>query len=87
MANLLDRFLSWLTTERGGPNEYTVEAYILERRDPDPNPRVTTYDEILSPETVEQQEEFQDGEYLLLELKTTGTVGDVIWEEELSFST
>lgn len=86
MAQIVERIRSWLQVERGGPDDYTVEAYVLERRTPDPNPRVKTYDDITSPEEVRTQEDLQDGDYLLLELKSTGTVGEVIWEEEIAFS-
>lgn len=86
MARIVERIRSWLQTERGGPEDYTVDAYVLERRSPDPNPRVKTFDDIHSPDEVRTEEDLQDGEYLLLELKSTGTVGEVIWEEEIAFS-
>lgn len=85
MASIMDTLRSWLSTDRGELEDYDVEEYVLERRRPKPNPRVRSYNDILSPEEVIQHEDLQDGEYLLQELKTTGTVGEVVWEEELTF--
>lgn len=86
MASILEAIRSWIGTDPDEMVDYEVEAYVLERRVPDPNPRVVTYDDVLSPEEVREREELQDGEYLLQELKSTGTVGAVVWEAELSFS-
>lgn len=82
MASILETIRSWIESDE----EYEVEGYVLERRTPDPNPRVATYETAPSPEEVRQREDLQDGEYLLQELKTTGTVGEVVWEEELTAS-
>ena len=84
MAPILDTLRSLIGTD-DGTKDYEVQGYVLERRVPDPNPRVTSYDEALSPEEVTQREDLPDGEYVLQELKTTGSAGEIIWREELAF--
>lgn len=81
-ASLLDKLADMLGS---GEEEYEVDEYVLERREPDPNPRVKTYDELVSPDDVEDDGGLQSGIYLLQEIKTTGTAGEVVWEEELTF--
>lgn len=86
MASILETIRSWVETDRTGTDDYEVDGYVLERRHPDPNTRVATYEEELSPEEVSGREDLQDGEYLLQELKPTGSVGEVVWEAELTFT-
>lgn len=81
--SLMDTIRAFL--EEGEPEDYEVAEYVLERRDPDPNPRVTTYDEPVEPEEVEEEDDLPSGEYLLQEVKESGMAGDVVWHEELTF--
>lgn len=85
MVLILDTIRSWFQTERGEIEDYEVKEYVLERRSPDPNPRVATFDEKMEPETVMQQENHVSGTYVLQEIKETGTAGEVLWQEELTF--
>lgn len=82
MTSLLDKLADLFGSDDEG---YEVEEYVLERREPDPNPRVKTYDERVSPSDVEDDDGLPSGTYLLQEIKTTGTAGEVVWEEELTF--
>jgi hypothetical protein len=82
--SLIDRLVGWVTSEVED-QDYEVAGYVLERRDPDPNPRVTTYDERMSPEEIEGEGGLPSGEYLLQELKDNGMVGETVWHEELTF--
>lgn len=83
-GSLIDRLTGWLKSGVE-EEEYEVSGYVLERRDPEPNPRVTTYDERVSPEEIEAQGGYPTGEYLLQELKANGMVGETVWREELTF--
>ncbi len=83
MVLILGTIRSWLETDRGELEDYEVKEYVLERRRPDPNPRVATYDESMTPAEVMSHDNLQAGEYVLQEIKETGTAGDVIWKEEL----
>jgi hypothetical protein len=70
--------------------EADVDHYVLERSEPEPDPRVEEFDEEVSPEEVQEMEEFSkgktiSGEYLLQEVLTTGSAGEVVWEAELEF--
>lgn len=85
MVLILDTIRSWLDTDRGEIEEYDVKEYVLERRHPDPNPRVTTFDEELAPEDIMNQESLPSGTYVFQEIKDTGTAGEVLWEAELTF--
>lgn len=69
----------------GREEDYEVAEYVLERREPDPNPRVATYDEPVEPEGVESEGDLPSGEYLLQEVKASGMAGDVVWRTELAF--
>ena len=82
--SLIDRLVAWATSDVEEA-DYEVAGYVLERRDPDPNPRVTTFDDPLSPEEVEARGGHPTGEYLLQELKENGMVGETVWHEDLSF--
>lgn len=83
-SSLIDRLVGWVTSdiEEG---DYEVTGYVLERRAPDPNPRVTTFDGRVSPGEVEEQGGYPSGEYPLQELKDNGMVGETVWHEDLSF--
>lgn len=81
--SLIDTIRGFL--DEGEPEEYEVAEYVLERREPDPNPRVTTYDEYVDPADVEAEGDRPSGKYLLQEIKESGMAGDVVWEEELTF--
>ncbi|MEF8791492.1 MAG: hypothetical protein V5A61_15305 [Haloarculaceae archaeon] len=83
-GSLIDRLTDWLKSEVG-EEEYEVVGYVLERRDPDPNPRVTTYEDRVSHEEIEAEGGYPTGEYLLQELKANGMVGETVWHEELTF--
>ncbi len=83
-SSLIDRLVSWITSEVE-VEDYDVAGYVLERRDPDPNPRVATYDELVDPEEVTAEDGLQSGEYLLQELKDNGMVGETVWHEDLTF--
>lgn len=85
MVLILDTIRSWFQTERGELEEYEVLEYVLERRHPDPNPRVTTFDDPVEPEDVMAQESLPSGSYVLQEIKETGTAGEVVWEADLTF--
>lgn len=67
-------------TARGDFDDYVVKEYVLERRRPDPTPGVATYNYALTADELLEQEAFPPGEYLLQEIKETGTAGAVIWE-------
>lgn len=67
-----------------------VDYYVLERVEPEPDPRIEEFDGEVSPEEVAALEEFSKGRkisgtYLLQEILETGSAGDVVWEEELNF--
>ncbi|MFB6112615.1 MAG: hypothetical protein ABEJ58_00770 [Halodesulfurarchaeum sp.] len=67
-----------------------TDYYVLERAEPEADPRVEEFDEKVTPEDVMAMDEFSkgtimDGKYILQEILTTGTAGEVIWEEELEF--
>ena len=79
---LIDRLVGWVTSDV--EEDYEVAEYVLERREPDPNPRVRTYDDRVSPEEVETAGGFPTGEYLLQELKDNGMVGETVWHETLT---
>jgi hypothetical protein len=81
--SLIDTIREFL--EDGEPEEYEVAEYVLERREPDPNPRVITYEELVEPGEVEAEHDLTSGEYLLQEIKESGMAGDVVWREELTF--
>jgi hypothetical protein len=83
-SSLIDRLVSWITSEVG-EEDYEVAGYVLERRDPEPNPRVATYDELVDPEEVTAEDGLPSGEYLLQELKDNGMVGETVWHEDLAF--
>lgn len=83
MAGILDTIRDYLAEDRD--DDYEVDEYVLERREPDPESRVATYDEHVSPEEVEAQGGLPSGEYLLQEVKASGMAGDVVWEEDLEF--
>ena len=83
MAGILDTLRSYLEDGRSG--DYEVDEYVLERREPDPEPRVATYDDHVSPEDVEAEGGLPSGTYLLQEVKTSGMAGEVMWEDDLEF--
>lgn len=67
-----------------------VDYYVLERVEPEPDPRIEEFDEIVSPEEVQALDEFSKGRqisglYILQEILETGSAGDVEWEAELDF--
>lgn len=82
--SLIDRLVAWVTSDVEEEN-YEVAGYVLERREPNPNPRVTTYDERVSPEDITAENSLLSGEYLLQELKDNGMVGETVWHEDLTF--
>lgn len=82
--SLIDRLVAWVTSDVE-EEDYEVAGYVLERRDPDPNPRVTTYDERVTPEDLTAENGPPSGEYLLQELKDNGMVGETVWHESLTF--
>ena len=70
--------------------EADIDHYVLERSEPEPDPRVEEFDEAVSPEEVAEMDEFSkgqtiSGEYILQEILSTGSAGEVIWEAELEF--
>lgn len=86
MASIIDRLREYVRSEvRASEEEQAIDEYVLERRDPDPNPRVRTYDHPISPDEVASESELQPGTYLLQEIKESGMAGDVVWTEEFSF--
>lgn len=83
MAGMLDKLRSYLDT--GTNDEYEVAEYVLERREPDPEPRAETFDDPVTPDDVTAEADLPSGEYLLQEIKASGMAGDVVWEAELDF--
>lgn len=83
MASFIDSLRALVTGEE--EKDYEVKEYVLERREPDPEPRVTTYDEVVTPDDVVADGKLPSGKYLLQEIKTSGMAGDVVWEEDLTF--
>lgn len=83
-GSLIDRLVAWVTSDVEEA-DYEVAGYVLERRDPDPNPRVRTYDERVAPEDISSENGLPSGEYLLQELKDNGMVGETVWHEDLAF--
>jgi hypothetical protein len=84
MAPIVDTLRSMFGVD-DSDDDYEVAEYVLERRVPDPNPRVTDYNEALTPGEVIEHEDLPDGEYILQELKSTGSAGEIVWREELDF--
>jgi len=72
MAPIVDTLRSMFGVD-DSDDDYEVAEYVLERRVPDPNPRVTDYNEALTPGEVIEHEDLPDGEYILQELKSTGS--------------
>ncbi|MFB6161470.1 MAG: hypothetical protein ABEJ61_09895 [Haloferacaceae archaeon] len=83
MAGILSQ-LRELVTSDPVDEGYEVDVYVLERRTPDPEPRVASYDEPVTPVQVRERDELPPGTYLLQEVKSSGMAGEVVWEEELS---
>lgn len=81
MASIVETLREYLG---GGEDDYEVAEYVLERREPDPEHRVRSYDEQVSPEEVASDPELGSGVYLLQEIKASGMAGEVVWTEELS---
>lgn len=80
--SLIDKLQSYLASDE----EYEVDGYVLERREPDPDPRVREFDDPVSPEDL-PAEDLQAGTYLLQELKANGLVGETVWEADLPAGT
>jgi hypothetical protein len=85
MASIIDRLRSYLESELSSDDDYEVDEYVLERREPDPEARVRTYDEPVSAQPITTEEELPSGTYLLQEIKPSGMAGEVVWTEELDF--
>lgn len=83
MASIVETIREYLGGD-GGDDDYEVEEYVLERREPDTEHRVRAYDERVSPEEVAADGDLPSGVYLLQEVKTSGMAGDVVWTEELA---
>lgn len=86
MASIVDTIRDFLRTDRPD-DDYEVDEYVLERKEPDSEHRVRSYDEPVSPEEVAADDDLPDGVYLLQEIKASGMAGDVVWTEELSTGT
>lgn len=84
MAGIISQIRDVLTSDPV-EEEYEVDEYVLERRYPDPEPRVASYDVPMTPTQIQDEGELPTGTYLLQEIKPSGMAGDVMWEEELSF--
>lgn len=83
MVSIIDRLRRYVSSEMSSEEELAVDEYVLERRDPDPNPRVRTYDDQVSPEEVASDADLPEGTYQLQEIKENGMAGDVVWAEEI----
>lgn len=84
MPSIIGRLREYVRSEVGASDEeQAIDEYVLERRDPDPNPRVRTYDHPITPDDVVTDSELQPGTYLLQEIKESGMAGDVVWTEEI----
>lgn len=82
MASIVQTLREYLGGD-GGDDDYEVDEYVLERREPDPEHRVRSYDERVSPREVASDADLPGGVYLLQEIKASGMAGDVVWTEEL----
>lgn len=85
MASIIDDIRDYIraaVTDSSG--DYEVDEYVLERREPDQNPRVTSYDELVSSSDVETDADLPPGTYALREIKSSGMAGDVVWQAELA---
>lgn len=91
MASLIDRLREYVSSEvTDREEEYEVDEYVLERVEPDPNPRIRTYDAPVEPDEVasgdaQSDDALPSGTYQLQEIKTSGMAGDVLWKVELTF--
>lgn len=86
MASIIDTLREYVRSGvTASEEEYEVDEYVLERRDPDPEPRVRTYADPVTAQDVVDRERLPSGVYLLQEIKASGMAGDVVWREELTF--
>jgi len=85
MASIIDRVRSYVRSELSSDEDYAVDEYVLERREPDPESRVRTYDQPVSAQEVRTGEDLPSGTYLLQEIKTSGMAGDIRWTEDIDF--
>jgi len=83
MSGMVDALVDHLVGR--GDDDYRVAEFALERRDPDPKPRVETFDYYVHPEEVAAMSDLPAGTYLLQEVKPGGQAGDVVWKEKLDF--
>jgi hypothetical protein len=83
MSGMVDALVDHLVGR--DDDDYRVAEFALERRDPDPKPRVKTFDYYVHPEEVAAMSDLPAGTYILQEVKPGGQAGDVVWKEELDF--
>lgn len=85
MPSIIDRLRSYVRSGLSSDEDYAVAEYVLERREPDPEARVRTYDTPVSAQDVRTEDDLPPGTYLLQEIKPNGMAGDILWTEDLSF--
>lgn len=83
MSGMADLLIDYF--RRDEAEDYPIAEFALERRDPDPKPRVKTFDYYVHPEEVAAMGDLQSGTYILQEVKPGGQAGEVVWKEELDF--